>query len=196
MDLLQSLLAEYGLWIVLLGTFLEGETIVVLAGFAAHEQLLNPYAVAAMAFAGSFAGDQMWFFLARRYRTHSFITKNTDHPAFRRALDLLEKYPTLFILSFRFIYGIRNISPVAIGLSKITALRFLLLNAVSAAVWAATFTALGFVFANTAQRMLGEIKKFEHIAVIIVIIMVLIYIVHRVVRRKFLKPQDEPGSDA
>jgi len=192
MEFLQTLLADYGLWIVLLGTFLEGETIVVLAGFAAHQGLLNPIAVAAMAFAGSFAGDQMWFFLARRYRSHHFITKNTDRPAFRRAMDLLEKYPTLFILSFRFIYGIRNISPVAIGLSGVSSLRFFILNAISAMVWAATFTALGFVFANTAQHLLGEIRKIEHVAVIVIIIAVLIFIVHRLVRRKFLRPRDEP----
>lgn len=183
MELLQTLLAEYGLWVVLIGTFLEGETIVVLAGFAAHRGLLDPYAVAAMAFCGSFAGDQMWFFLARRFRSHHFIAKNTDRPAFKRALQMLERHPITFILSFRFIYGIRNISPVAIGLSAVSAWLFCLLNAVAAAVWASIFTALGFVFANTAEAMLGDVKKFEHIALIVVVIVLLIFLLHRLVRR-------------
>ena len=52
MDILKSLLAEYGLWIVLLGTFFEGETVVIVAGFAAHQGLFNPLTVALLAFCG------------------------------------------------------------------------------------------------------------------------------------------------
>ncbi len=182
MEFLQSLLADYGLWIVLLGTFLEGETIVVLAGFAAHKGLLDPYAVAAMAFAGSFAGDQMWFFLARRYRSHHFISKNTERPAFKRVLLMLEKRPTLFILSFRFIYGIRNISPVAIGLSGISALRFFTLNVIAAGIWAVTFTLLGFVFSNTIESVLGKLRTAEHFVLGFIAIACFLYLLYRLTR--------------
>lgn len=172
---------------------MEGETIVVLAGFAAHQDLLNPYLVALVAFCGSFVGDQMWFFLARRHRTLRFIVKISERRTFQRALRLLERYPNLFILSFRFIYGIRNISPVAIGLSDVSALRFLGLNAIAAMVWAATFTALGYIFANTVEGLLGEIKKIEHLIMIAVIIAALIFGIHRLVRRKFFKGLDRPN---
>ncbi len=193
MEYIQTLLADYGLWVVLIGTFLEGETIVVLAGFAAHQDLMNPHLVALMAFCGSFVGDQLWFFLARRHRTLGFIVKISERRTFQRALRLLEKYPNIFILSFRFIYGIRNISPVAIGLSDVSALRFFCLNAIAAMVWAATFTTLGYIFANTVESLLGEIKKNEHVILIIAIIAALIFGIHRLVRRKFFKDLDRPN---
>lgn len=129
-------------------------------------------------------------FLARRYRSHRFIAKNTDRAAFQRALRLLERYPTIFILSFRFIYGIRNISPIAIGLGGVTTLRFFILNAIAAAIWASMFTALGFVFANTFESMLGEIRKIEHVALAVAVIAAVIFAIHYLVRRSLAKSTD------
>ena len=54
-----------------------------------------------------------------------------------RVARLLDRWGNWFVLSFRFLYGLRTISPVAIGLSSIpAAYRFTLLNAISAMVWA------------------------------------------------------------
>jgi membrane protein DedA with SNARE-associated domain len=50
---------------VLVGAFFEGETIVVLGGFAAHRGDLVLPGVIAGAFAGSLAGDQFAYFLGR-----------------------------------------------------------------------------------------------------------------------------------
>lgn len=182
MEILKTLLAEYGLWIVFVGTFFEGETVVVVAGFAAHQGLFNPLTVALLAFCGSFAGDQFWFFMARNFRTHRYVTKLSARPTFQRALRILEKHPTKFILSFRFVYGIRNVSPIAIGLSDIPALRFLMLNAIAAAVWAAAFTAIGYVFANTLEMVLGELHKAEHFVLVITGIAVFVYLLYRLAR--------------
>ena len=37
MELAQQLIADFGLWVVLVGTFLEGETIVIVAGDVTHD---------------------------------------------------------------------------------------------------------------------------------------------------------------
>ena len=47
---------------VILGTFLEGETILVLAGLAAHQGYLSLSGIILAAFAGSLCGDQLFFF--------------------------------------------------------------------------------------------------------------------------------------
>jgi membrane protein DedA with SNARE-associated domain len=182
MDILKSLLAEYGLWIVLLGTFFEGETVVIVAGFAAHQGLFNPLTVALLAFCGSFTGDQFWFFVSRNFRTNRYVTKVSSRPALQRALHILEKHPTAFILSFRFVYGIRNVSPVAIGLSEIPAHRFLILNAIAACVWAAAFTSVGYIFADTLEMVLGQLHKVEHFVLVVTGIAVLVYLLYRLAR--------------
>lgn len=56
---LADLLREYGYYAVFLGTFLEGETVLVMAGFAAHSGYLQlPWVIAV---AGGTLGDQLYF---------------------------------------------------------------------------------------------------------------------------------------
>lgn len=161
MDSLHLVIGQYGVVAVFLGTFLEGETIVVVAGFLSHQGLLNPYAVGLAAFAGSFLGDQLWFYLGRRHAAHPFVARVARSKLVQKVLAAIEDHPNKFILSFRFIYGIRTVSPVAIGMSKIPARKFLLLNAIAAALWAVVFTALGYVFGQAIESILGDIKAIE-----------------------------------
>lgn len=158
---LHQLIADYGLWAVLAGTFLEGESVVVLAGFLAHQRLLRLPDVMLCAFAGSFAADQLLFYLGRRYREHRYVARVRAQPAFGKALDLVERYPHGFILTLRFLYGLRTVGPVALGVSQVPALRFLVLNAVAAAIWALCFSVLGYAFGQTIESMLGRLHGAE-----------------------------------
>jgi membrane protein DedA with SNARE-associated domain len=54
---LESLIETYGYWAVLLGTVLEGETVVVIAGFLAHQGYLQLKFVIFFSFLGSLIGD-------------------------------------------------------------------------------------------------------------------------------------------
>ena len=38
---LHALLATYGYWVIVLGCLLEGETVLILGGMAAHQQVLD-----------------------------------------------------------------------------------------------------------------------------------------------------------
>ena len=58
---LQNIIENYGYAAILIGTFLEGETILVLAGLAAHQGSLVLTWVIIAAFAGSLCGDQLFF---------------------------------------------------------------------------------------------------------------------------------------
>ena len=49
-----------------------------------------------------------------------------------RVFRLLERYDTGFILTFRFVYGVRNVTPFALGMSNVSALRFAGLNFIAA----------------------------------------------------------------
>ena len=64
---LAQLLADYGYLAVFIGCLLEGETILVLAGFAAQQGLLSLPIVVTLAFVGGTLGDQIFFFIGKRY---------------------------------------------------------------------------------------------------------------------------------
>ncbi len=158
---LHQFIVDYGLWAVLAGTFLEGESVVVLAGFLAHQRLLHLPDVMLFAFAGSFAADQLLFYLGRRYRDNRYVRRVRGQPAFAKALALVDRYPHGFILALRFLYGLRTVGPVALGVSRVSPLRFLALNAIAAVIWAVCFSALGYAFGQTIESLLGRLHGVE-----------------------------------
>jgi membrane protein DedA with SNARE-associated domain len=182
---LEWAIMNFGYPAVLVGTFFEGEIILILAGFAAHRGYLHLPLVIVAAFLGSLFGDQFYFFLGRR-RGKTVLAKHPEWEArIGRFKGLMERYHTLIILGFRFLYGLRTIAPFAIGLSSIPAWKFVILNALSAAVWAVVLGILGYVFGHTMELMLDEIKRYE-IAVMagLMVIGIILFSVKRYRNRK------------
>ena len=126
---LESLVSTYGYPALLIGTFLEGETILVIAGFLAHRGYLELPWVIVIAFLGTFSGDQLYFWLGRTKGANFLMRRPSYRVRVEKAQNLLEKHQKLIILGFRFVYGLRTVTPFAIGLSKINAKQFIVLNA-------------------------------------------------------------------
>ncbi len=163
---IESFITQYGLAAIFLGAGFEGETSVVTGGLLAHQHLLPLLGTGIAAATGSFAADQLFFLIGRRYRDTARIRRMTGRPAFAKALGTLDRHPTAFILGFRFLYGLRTISPIAIGTSHVPARTFVVLNAISATVWATLFTAIGYMFGDRVLALLGG-NKLVGIAILI-----------------------------
>lgn len=171
---LEEFITQYGALAVFVGAGAEGETVAFLGGIFAHRHLMPYWQAAVAASLGSFVADQ-FFFLAGRYASRlRFVQTFTASDMMRRVTRLLETYPTGFILSFRFIYGIRIISPVAIGLSSVSALRFLALNLVAASIWGTVITAIGFLLGNVVEAVFGRLHLHIHLLIALAAVAVLI----------------------
>jgi membrane protein DedA with SNARE-associated domain len=182
---LEHLVREYGYIVILIGTFFEGETILLVGAFAAHQNYLRLEYVIAIAFIGSFAGDQFWYMLGRRYG-RGYVAKRpflADKVA--RITRWLEKWPNLFILGFRFVYGIRNVAPVAIALSDIPPWRFLVLNIIAAAIWAAAGGIAGYLFGAAVEAFVGHLKAVEQRALAAAVLALLGFVIGRALYRRF-----------
>ena len=151
-----AILARYGLIAIFIGAGVEGETVVVTGGVMAHQGLVPLAGAMAVAVLGSFTADQLLFLTGRRFRDHPRVVRWMRKPAFARALTAFERHPAGFILAFRFIYGFRTISPVAIGTTGVSARMFVTLNAVAALVWGTLFTTLGYVFGQGITALLDR----------------------------------------
>ena len=133
----------------------------MIAGFLAHRGYLEISWVIVVAFLGTFSGDQLYFWLGR-IKGVSFLNRRPSfHQGIERARDLLEKHQKLVLLSFRFIYGIRSVTPFTIGLSNINAKHFMVLNAVGTIVWAMIVSSGGYLFGNACEIIIGDIKHYE-----------------------------------
>jgi membrane protein DedA with SNARE-associated domain len=136
-------------------TALEGETFVIVAGYLAHKGLISFPLLLTFAWLGSFCGDQIYFYLGRRYGARLITRFPRWRPGTDRALALIERNSTWFILTFRFIYGIRNVSSFAVGMSHVRWRRFCMLNFCAAGLWAVSFSGFGYFAASAARRMFG-----------------------------------------
>ena len=158
---LQSIVENYGYAAVFVGTFLEGETIVVLAGFLAHRGYLVLEWVIACAFVGTYIGDQLFFYIGR-WRGSVILAKR-PHWQLRsqRVFDLLNRHQVLVILGFRFLYGLRTVTPFLIGMSGVHPMRYLVLNGLGALIWAIAIGLLGYLLGQTVQLFLEHVKRYE-----------------------------------
>jgi membrane protein DedA with SNARE-associated domain len=158
---LTGLIESYGYAAVFAGTFLEGETVLVLAGFAAHRGYFSLRGVMLAAFAGSLFGDQLYFQLGR-WKGEAFLRRRVSWaPKVERVRGLIGRHHLAIILGFRFLYGLRTVSPFAIGMSGVSLPRFVLLNAVGAAIWAVVVAYVGYSVGEVAETVLGRVRRFE-----------------------------------
>ncbi len=179
-----DLLTQYGAVGVFFGAAFEGETAAFLGGVLAHRQLIVYWQVALAAACGSFFADQV-LFLAGRYASRLAVVRRfTSAPAMSRVTSWLETYPNAFIFAFRFIYGIRTISPVAIGLSNVSNKRFLAINLLAAICWGISITAVGYVFGSAVEQILGRLRLHQHLLVAIGFGLAAVIVLALIVRRK------------
>ena len=176
---LEYILNTYGYFALMIGTFLEGETILVAAGFLAHRGYLELPWVIFFAFIGTLAGDQLYFFLGR-VKGMDFIESRPGWQAkSTRVFSLLQKHQIVVIIGFRFLYGIRTVTPFLIGTSGLNPVRFIIWNSIGAGFWAIAVGALGYLFGQAVEVVLEEAKKYEiWIMALIFLIGFTIWLIH------------------
>ena len=182
--MLESLLSAYGYPVLVIGTFLEGETIMILGGVSAHLGYLSLDRVIICGFSGTFLGDQLFFMLGRRHGKQILARRPSWQAPASRVFLILERHQNLLIVGFRFVYGIRTVTPFAIGMSDVSYLRFIVLNAMGAVIWATSIGLAGYYFGRLVEGMVGDVKKYEvEFMGGIVVIAALIWMVHFYRRR-------------
>jgi len=158
---LATLIQEYGYAAVFAGTFIEGETVLILAGFAAHRGYLALPWIMVTAMLGSLLGDQLFFFLGRRYGTRLLQRFSILEARARRMRALLDRYHLPVILGVRFLYGLRTVGPMVIGMSHVPWPRFFLLNLLGAMVWAIAVTSVGYLFGEALSLFMADMRHYE-----------------------------------
>ena len=158
---LAGLIASYGYAAVFLGALLEGETVLALAGFAAHRGYLALDWVIATAIAGGVIGDHLAFAAGRRWGARLLARWPTLAAAAGAAAARLERHATWFILANRFMYGLRVAGPIAVGMSALPWRRFLALNLAGAVIWAVAIALIGYGFGEVLGRVLDDLRRAE-----------------------------------
>lgn len=151
-----QLLGTYGYWLILGWTLLEGETIVIIAGVAAAAGHMELWLIILVAWVGSYISDQIYFTIGKKFGPYLLKRFPWAQGPVDRAGRLLLKYDLWFILSFRFIYGVRNVTPPALAIAGVTHKRFALLNFIAAGLWAVSFAIAGYLFGQAFKELVED----------------------------------------
>lgn len=166
----EQLLNHYGYLAIFIGSILEGETILTLAGFFVHKGYLLFVPSILCAAAGGMLGDQICFLLGRYYGKHLLQHFPKLDPMVAKTDRLLCKHSSVIIIGVRFMYGLRIAGPIAIGMSKVTFHRFLLFNALGALLWATIIVSFGYLFGQSAQWLFAEFQQYTKLLFAVILI--------------------------
>ncbi|MGB4101104.1 MAG: DedA family protein [Alphaproteobacteria bacterium] len=153
---LRELYQSYGAVFYVITFFwalLEGETFLIFAGLLASQDVMRLEYLIPAAALGTTCGDFIFFMLGRRYGLKLIERSAKLKRGKDKISGWLEKHDVGFILTYRFIYGLRNVSAIVIGMSKIDWRRYFVLNFIASWVWAISFAGLGYLFGDMFDSM-------------------------------------------
>jgi membrane protein DedA with SNARE-associated domain len=155
-------LNDYGYLALFVGSLLEGETFLLLAGFAAHRGYLSYPMVVLVGFTGGTLGDLISFTVGRRWGPGILERFPRMTRRVEQVNGLVERYHSVVIVMVRFMYGLRVAGPVVIGMSGVRVGRFAVFNALGAALWAVLVSGAGYWSGNAVDALFKDFSLYEH----------------------------------
>lgn len=178
------LLATYGYLAIFIGCLLEGETILILGGMAAHQHVLKLLPVIGYASLAGMLGDQLLFWVGRYFGARLMPRLHRQQATIERVTQLVNQHPTVSVFSVRFLYGMRLVGPMVIGACKVSPLKFTCINLLGAVTWATVFASAGYWAGEFLEGVLGDLKPYRLPIVSCVIVLMVALAVIRHYRAK------------
>lgn len=167
-----DLFARYGGIAVFLGTFLEGESLLIAAGALTQQGYLSPWVVWLSASLGAWCGHILWFSVGRRLGRTALVSR---WPALGRRIAqanrIVRGHPKTAIVVLQYLYGMRLLGAVIFGFTRLSFIRFAFYEAANCLLWAALFTATGFLLGQAAVSFFSGPMRFIWIAVSVLVLM-------------------------
>jgi membrane protein DedA with SNARE-associated domain len=194
LNALSSPLQHYGLWVIFLLIMLEdfgipvpGETILIAGAIYAGAGRLNIVAVGIVGFIAAIIGDNIGFAighfggraLALRWGKYVFLTEER----LDKAQGFFDRRGAIVITFARFVEGLRQANGIIAGITGMHWLRFLVFNALGAALWVGTWVSLGYLAGDHITTIYHYINLYSYYVLIAVAVIVLAYVAWRLWRR-------------
>jgi membrane protein DedA with SNARE-associated domain len=184
----EDLIHEYRYIALMIGTFFEGETAIILASSLIHKGMFNAAPTVAFAFMGSFISDWIYYFIGR-LNGKLFIERRPKLQAkLLPVTGFFQRNKIQILFTYRFLYGFRVIIPLIIGMSNIRPTQYLFFSIIAGLFWAGTVTTLGYVIGRLFGVSAHSIQ--ENIVLVLAGFatfgIALGYVVQKIVRRNNL----------
>ena len=147
------------MWYLLIavGTFLEGEMVMIAAAVGVYNNHLSMSWVVAAALVGSFSGDWCWFELGRRKGEGWLENRPKWKPRLQGVSRFLQKHPIFSIFLLRFQIAMRMAGNFTLGYGELGRVRYLALTFAACFLWAWTIAQLCFWFIGFLALMRAQL---------------------------------------
>jgi membrane protein DedA with SNARE-associated domain len=184
MDLQQilDLVREQGNAIYILvatGAFWNSMLMPLFAGYAVHLGALDYWTTVLAVFAGGVIGDEVRFWLARRFGPQLFDSMPRFRNGIQRAARVVDKHQWWMMFVYRYPHGIRGLAGFAFGLSTMPRARFTALSIASAILWSNLLVGVGYAFAHISDKALGETATTTAFGLMVVFLIIAWYLSKR-----------------
>jgi membrane protein DedA with SNARE-associated domain len=195
-DLFIGWLREYGYIVLFAWSILEGELGLVMAGIMSHTgDMFLPFAIVVGGL-GGFVGDQIYFYIGRFNKSYIHNKIRSQRTKFAFAHILLKKYGWPIIFVQRYMYGLRTVIPMAIGLTKYSARQFAIINFISAIFWASITIIPAYFYGDELLNLIRWIKAHWYFAIPLIsfIVITVIYNLNKFEKKLVEKRRNRRNS--
>lgn len=163
---MENFLDQYGYLALLIGTFFEGETAILVASSLIYRGLFNFPLTVLVAFSGSFISDWIYFLIGRLNGKYFLANRPGLQARVEPVTKFFHKHQLQILISYRFLYGFRVIIPLIVGMSGLSPTRYLFYSTLTGLMWATLVATVGY----WVGRFLNlEAKAFEDNFIFIVL---------------------------
>jgi len=168
------------------GVPVPGETVLILAAVYAGAGRLNVVLVGLLGFIGAVLGDNIGFAighfggrpLVEHYGRYIFLTPQRID----RASGFFERHGGWIIIVARFIEGLRQANGIIAGISGLHWAKFLVFNAIGAALWVAVWTSVGYFSGSHIDTIYHDGTRYGTYLAVALAVLLLAFIARHVVR--------------
>jgi membrane protein DedA with SNARE-associated domain/membrane-associated phospholipid phosphatase len=166
--------------LAILGLFVPGSTILGLMGGLIGAHILSPAPIIIAAVIGAIVGDGISYWLGYRYHTpiRSVWPINRFPGLLKKGEKFFIKYGGTSVFFARFIGPLRPVMPLVAGIMRLSPIRFLIANVLSAMLWAPGYILIGILVGHQIVQMHPEhiFKFFSGITIGFIVFWFLYYV--------------------
>lgn len=169
---MEALIEEWGYIILFLYSFGGGFVALVVASILAYSGDLNIVYVLVVAGVANFIGDQFLFTLARKNKQQAKEMMNKHKRKIAMAHLMMKKYGVSVVFIQKYIYGIKTLIPLAMGLTKYDSKKFTFFNILATILWTLIIGISSYMLGEIVYKYIDEFKTYGIIALILIVVLI------------------------
>lgn len=165
-------LSTYGYLILFFYTLGGGMIAIIAGGVLSYAGEMDLAFVIIIATIANFLGDTLLFYLSRYSKKEfaSYLKKQRRNLALAQVL--FKKHGDKIIFMQKYVYGIKTLVPIAIGLTKYSFVKFSFLNILASIVWGLALGFASYYAGDFLMKVFEGMKKYPFIMPIVMFILI------------------------